>query len=126
MMIMSRPYFRSTTPQQRRYLFEIWEETNNVSQACQRARVSRGTFYHWKERFDTEGYDGLLEVERTGPRQPKRVAAEIEEVVIRLKQENPHWGKQQISRQVPEHLPGQSINPNTVRRILVDAGLWAV
>ncbi len=49
-------HFRSTTPAQRRLLFETWQETDDVETACATAHVGRRTFYYWKGRFTTGGY----------------------------------------------------------------------
>lgn len=48
-----------TTAEQRKLLFEIWETTGDVREACRKAQVSRGTFYYWKPRFVERGYKGL-------------------------------------------------------------------
>ena len=45
-------YYPFTTSQQRKFLFETWEEAGNVSEACRKAHVGRTTFYYWKKRFD--------------------------------------------------------------------------
>jgi len=37
-------HFRSTTPAQRRLLFETWHETGDVETACATAHVGRRTF----------------------------------------------------------------------------------
>ncbi len=55
-MSQKRTYFPPTTAQQRKLLFEIWETTGNVTEACRQAHVGRGTFYYWKPRFEAEGY----------------------------------------------------------------------
>ncbi len=49
-------HFRSTTPAQRRLLFETWQETGDVEMACATAHVGRRTFYYWKGRFEAGGY----------------------------------------------------------------------
>ena len=40
-------------------LFEIWQATGNIAEACAIARVSLSLFYYWKPRFDEAGYAGL-------------------------------------------------------------------
>ena len=57
-MKAKRVYYPPTTPQQRKRLFEIWEQTHNVTAACRKAHVGRATFYFWKPRFDQEGVCG--------------------------------------------------------------------
>jgi len=52
-------HFRSTTPAQRRLLFETWQATGDVEAACASAPVGRRTFYSWKGRFEAGGYAAL-------------------------------------------------------------------
>jgi transposase len=96
-----------------------------VKQACRTARVSRGTFYYWKPRFDESGYAGLEAFARRGPEEPKQTPSEIEERIIALRKENPDWGKKRLADELAKAnnwVP--LVSPNTVKRILVDAGLW--
>ena len=124
-MTTKRTYYRETTPQQRKLLFETWEATGNVTTACRKAHVGRGTFYYWKPRFDERGYAGLEAFASRAPKEPSRTAAEIEEKVIAARRAHPEWGKQRIANELAK---GNNwvplVSPNTVRRILEDAGLW--
>jgi len=52
-------YYRETTFQQRRYLFELVEQLENISEACRRAKVSRKTYYRWKPKYERDGIEGL-------------------------------------------------------------------
>lgn len=70
-MTKKRIHFPLTTAQQRKLLFETWEETGNVTQACRKAHVGRGTFYYWKPRFDEQGYAGLEEFSSRAPKRAK-------------------------------------------------------
>lgn len=117
-------YFRSTTAQQRRLLFEVWEATNDVTEACKRARVSRGTFYRWKKRFDKEGYAALEEPQSRRPHRTRQTPPDIEALIVSLKKQNPSWGKAQIAKEANAQVTDLSISPTTVRRILIEAQLW--
>jgi transposase len=125
-MTAKRIHYPRTTGQQRKRLFEIWEETGNVSEASRKAHVGRGTFYHWKARFEQKGYEGLEEFESQAPNNPSRTSEEVAGEVIGLKQAHPTWGKKRIAQELAK---GNSwvavISPNTVKRILKEAGLWA-
>lgn len=124
-MTPTRTYFRSTTPQQRRLLFETWQTTGNVTQACAVARVGRRTFYHWKSRFDAEGFAGLEHPTSSAPKHPHQVDAALAEQVIALRQANPTWGKRRLAHELAKaHAWQHPISPNTVRRILLAADLW--
>jgi len=124
-MTKKRVHFPFTTAQQRKLLFETWEDTGSVTQACRKAHVGRGTFYYWKARFDEKGYAGLEEFESRAPKKTNRIAEEIEQKVIALRRKNRKWGKRRIAEEVAKAnnwVP--LVSPNTVKRILKDAGLW--
>ena len=124
-MSSKRIYFRRTTPAQRQLLFESWQATGNISQACTVAHVCRQTFYDWLPRFSAAGYAGLLAFASTAPKAPHRIAAAIEADVTALRQAHPAWGKRRIADELSKGNQWVSlVTPNTVRRILQDAGLW--
>jgi transposase len=119
-------YYPSTTPQQRKLLFETWEQTNNVTTSCQKAHVGRTTFYLWKPRFDQNGAAGLVAGKQVGvPKGTGRVAAEVEAKVLALHGQHADWGKHRVASEIAKAnnwVP--LISPNTVRRVLEDAGMW--
>ena len=124
-MKKKRVAYRETTAQQRKYLFEVWEEKGNVTLACRKAHVGRGTFYYWKPRFEKQGYQGLEQSESRAPKNHYRTPVEVEEKVIAMRQKHPDWGKQRIADELAKAnnwVP--LVAPQTVRRILKDAGLW--
>jgi transposase len=124
-MSKKRVHFPFTTPQQRKLLFETWEETGSVTKACRKAHVSRGTFYYWKPRFEEQGYAGLEEFSSRAPHNPQRTEQEIEQRVIEIRREQPNWGKVRIANELAkENNWVQVLSPNTVRRILRRAGMW--
>jgi hypothetical protein len=124
-MSPKRTYFGFSTPQQRKLLFETWEETGSVTQACRKARVSRGLFYYWKTRFEVEGYTGLDEFESRVAHNLNYKGEAITQRVVELRRLNPDWGKARISQEMAKAnnwVP--LVSPNTVKRILQAAGLW--
>jgi transposase len=124
-MNTKRVVYRETTAQQRKLLFEVWEETGNVSLACRKAHVGRGTFYYWKPRFEKQGYKGLEEFASRAPKNPRRISEEIEQKVVEMREQHPDWGKQRIADELAKAnnwVP--LVAPQTVRRILKDADLW--
>src|SRR5712692_4610130 len=96
-MNTKRTHYPHTTPDQRRLLFQSWEATNNITEACKRAHVARQTFYVWLPRFRAESYAGLLAVASAAPKHPQRIDAGIEQRVTALRQQHPSWGKQLIA-----------------------------
>jgi len=125
-MEKKRTYFPPTTTQQRYLLFKTWEESGNVTQACAKAGVCRQTFYTWKPRFEEAGYAGLDEAQSHAPKNPNRIDKRVAEQVIRLRSEQPDWGKHRIADELSKRNSWVAVvSPNTVRRILQDAGLWS-
>ncbi len=118
-------YYPKTTYSQRKLLFEIWEKTGDVTDACRQARVSQGTYYYWRGRFQEEGYEGLQKIKKTGPEKGILTGKEIKENVVKLKKENNQWGKRRIADELAKKngwVP--VISPNTVREILREKGMW--
>jgi transposase len=124
-MSPKRTYFGFSTFQQRKLLFETWEATGSVSQACQKARLSRRTFYHWKARFDKFGYAGLEEFASRVAHKLNYKSAEIAQRVTDMRREHPDWGKARIAQEMAKANNWMPLlSPNTVKRILRDAELW--
>ena len=118
-------YYPATTSSQRKVLFETWEETENVREACQKARVSERTFYYWKSRFEKGGYEGLEKAKQAGRPKGSRVAEEIKEKVIKLKGAEPKWGKERIEQELSKRNSWVPlVSAKTVKQILAEAGLW--
>jgi transposase len=118
-------HFPRTTADQRKLLFETWEANQDVTAACRRAHVARGTFYYWQSRFETGGYPALEHFQSHAPKEPARTAQGIEQRVIDLRRQNPQWGKRRIADELSKANTWEPlVSPNTVKRILIDAGLW--
>jgi transposase len=118
-------YFRFTTFQQRQLMFETWEATGSVTQACRVAHVGRGTFYHWKPRFVEKGYPGLEEFESRVAHKLNRKEEAVEQGVVELRREHPDWGKMRIANELAKQNNWVAVvSPNTVKRILREEHLW--
>jgi transposase len=124
-MSPKRTYYGYTTYQQRKLLFETWEETGKITLACKKAHVSRGLFYYWKARFDEKGYAGLEEFESREAHKLNKKEESVEQKVIETKKEHEEWGKRRIADELAKANNWVPIvSANTVRRILHTAGLW--
>jgi hypothetical protein len=120
-----RIHFPLTTAQQRRLLFETWETSGTVALACRTAHVGRRTFYYWKPRFEQGSYAALEHFAPMAPKLPHRTDPTIEGQVVALRLQHPAWGKQRIADELAKAnnwVP--LVSPNTIKRILIDAGLW--
>ena|SRR5215468_11936714 len=120
-----RIHFPLTTAQQRRLLFETWEASGDVALACRTAHVGRSTFYTWKPRFQAGGYAALDAFASRAPNRTRRCDAALEQQVIALRHDHPDWGKQRLADELAKANGWRPLlSPNTVKRILRDAGLW--
>ena len=121
-----RPYFRPTTVAQRRLLFESYEATGDVAQACAKAHVGRGTFYYWRPRFEVGGYEALEQEQSRAPHRTRLppIGPEIVQEVIAYKQTHPKAGYRTIAQRIRQAHNWQAvIGPSKVRLILIEAGL---
>ncbi len=124
-MKTKRIHYPRTTAQQRKRLFELWEETGNISEACRKAHVGRGTFYYWRARFEEKGYEGLEEFADHAPKNPKRIEETVEQAIIKMKEEHAEWGKKRIAQELAKKNNWEAVvSANTVKRVLEEAGLW--
>ena len=124
-MSPKRTYYGFSTSQQRKLLFETWEATGSITQACQKARLSRRTFYYWKSRFDELGYAGLEEFASRVAHKLNYKSAEIAQRVTDMRREHPDWGKARIAQEMSKANNWDPlVSPNTVKRILRAAELW--
>jgi transposase InsO family protein/transposase len=122
---VKRIHYPRTTVSQRELLFKTWEATRDIAKACSIARVSERTFYNWKPRFETAGYEALEQFASHAPQKPNRTSEKIAQEVIELRRQNGSWGKQRIVAELAKKNNWIAvISPNTVKRILQDAGLW--
>ena len=65
-------YYRQTSFQQRKYLFELVEQLGNVSEACRLAKVSRKTYYHQERIKLKKRWGEMSNVERKGFSEEKK------------------------------------------------------
>ncbi len=121
-----RPYYRPTTADQRRVLFEVYEQTDSPKQACAAAHVGLGTLYHWRQRFRAGGYPALAQPRSHAPHTcPRQLPAAIVEEVIAAKRAHPDWGRRRIADELQKGPGWQAVvSASQARRILIAAGLW--
>ncbi|MBZ0217263.1 MAG: helix-turn-helix domain containing protein, partial [Fimbriimonadaceae bacterium] len=52
----------SKLAQQRLSVIELARELGNVAEACRQRGLDRTSFYEWKRRFQTQGFEGLKDL----------------------------------------------------------------
>ncbi len=95
-------YFRPTTVGQRELLFNMVEQTGNVSEAARRAHVGRGTYYYWRPRHTTDGLAGLAQGHSRAPRHTRipSVSAELRAEVLAYAADHPGAGYRSIANEI--------------------------
>jgi transposase InsO family protein len=90
----------------------------NISQLCERFRISRKTGYKWLARFRAHGDAGLRDQSRRPSCSPSRTPEDMESSVLRLRDEHPAWGGRKLHARLialkTEHVP----TPSTITAIL--------
>ena len=93
-------------------------EGANISALCGRFGVSRKTGYKWIARFRSEGKEGLSDLSRRPNHSPAQTDAEVERVVVQLRQQHPTWGGRTLRKRL-EVLGHQDLpSASSITRIL--------
>jgi transposase len=99
-----------------------WRAHGNVRRAMRESGVgSPTTAYRWIRAWEARGAPDPEVFAAV----PARIAPEIAEQVIALRQANPTWGKERIARRLAERHGQSVISATGVRSVLREAGLWA-
>jgi transposase len=84
----------------------------SFKELCERYEVSRKTGYKWLERYREGGEECLEDLPRRRRSQAGRIAAEVEQEIVRLRQEHPVWGARKLRKLLErggvEPLPAKS------------------
>ena len=108
--------------------FRFVEEWNSgdwsLAELCRFYGVSRTTGYKWVGRYEAGGLEALRDLSRAAHEHPNAVAAEMEDLVIALREKHPSWGAPKIRAKLEGNHPGQSLPAeSTIGAILKRNGL---
>ena len=81
----------SVMSQRQRLIEQLLLPNANVSEVCKVFNISRKTAYKWITRYKSGGYSFLEDRKKEPLHQPKKTCSELEEVIVKLHQENPYW-----------------------------------
>src|SRR4051794_18592185 len=99
------------------------QEGANISELCRRFNISRPTGYKMLTRYASQGRAGLADRSRRPQHTPTRVAAHVEDLIVRMRQAHPAWGARTIRARLlaqgQRHIPERS----TVHAVLLRHGL---
>lgn len=68
----------------------------SMAEACRRFRISRPTGYIWWDRYQREGFAGLVDRSRRPQHVPHQTPAALEQAVLALRDQHPTWGGRKL------------------------------
>ena len=84
------PWKETTTMEQKiEFICEWITGKYTITELCKSFEISRPTAYRLIDRFENQGYDGLLEQSRTPRKHPNETKEHIIEGILKLKTKHP-------------------------------------
>src|SRR4029077_10606818 len=90
-----------------RFVFEYEQGHRSMTELCQRYEIARETGYVWLRRYRERGLDGVVEHGRGAWRHGNQTPAEIEQMVLELRQAHMRWGARKLKRILDREEPGR-------------------
>lgn len=106
---------------QRLSVLQLAEKLGNAAEACRKRGMDRTSFYEWKRRFQTQGFEGLKDLPPIHRSHPQTTAPEVVERIKALALGHPAYGCNRIEAMLA--LEGKRVSAITVQKILNDHGL---
>ena len=103
---------------QRLSVLDLAARLGNAAEACRRRGMDRTSFYEWKRRFQTHGFDGLRDMPPIHRSHPQTTPAETVERILALAMEHPAYGCNRIEALLV--LEGTRVSAITIQKILND------
>jgi transposase len=95
-------------------------EGETMSEVCREFGVSRKTGYKIFERYKDHGLEALSDRSRRPIRYANQLPGQIESLIVRCKQDKPHWGARKIRELLVRRLDGDFRIPakSTIHAVL--------
>lgn len=90
-----------------RFVFEYEQGERSMTELCQRYGIARETGYVWLRRYRKHGLAGLVERARDAHRHPNQTPAELEGMIVELRQAHMRWGPRKLKRVLERDEPGR-------------------
>jgi transposase InsO family protein len=102
-------------------VLELAKELGNVAEACRQRGLDRTSFYEWKRRFQTQGFEGLKDLPPIHRSHPQTTPPEVVDRIKALALEHPAYGCNRHEAMLA--LEGRRVSSITIQKILNEAGL---
>ena len=102
-------------------VLDLARELGNVAEACRRRGLDRTSFYEWKRRFQTQGFEGLKDLPPIHKSHPQTTPPETVAKIKELALGHPAYGCNRIEAMLS--LEGMRVSAITIQKILNDHGL---
>lgn len=112
---------KSKLAEHRLSVLELAKELGNVAEACRRRGLDRTSFYEWKRRFQTQGFEGLKDLPPIHKSHPMTTPPETVARIMDLAFEHPAYGCNRLEAMLS--LEGRRVSAITIQKILNDKGL---
>lgn len=119
------PWKETTTMEQKIEFICEWRTGKyTITELCRSFKISRPTAYRIIDRFEKQGYDGLLEQPITARNHPNETDIKVINGILQLKEKHRLWGAKKIRKLLFNDYP-EDIIPSvvTVHNILKKNGL---
>jgi len=119
------PWKESSVMEERLRFVARLVEGEGMTDVCREFGISRKTGYKIYNRYKAEGLEALSDRSRRPVRYANQLPAPVERLIVRFKQEKPHWGARKIRELLVRRLAGDVRIPakSTVHAVLDRHGL---
>ena len=102
-------------------VLDLAKELGNVAEACRQRGLDRTSFYEWKRRFQTQGFEGLKDLPPIHKSHPQTTPPATVERIRALALEHPAYGCNRLEARL--RLEGIAVSAITIQKILNAADL---
>jgi transposase InsO family protein len=104
------PWKETCAMEQRiRFVLEAGSEDCVMSELCERFGISRTVGYKWRDRFRSEGIDGLKDRPRAPLQHGRARARDLVEQVLALRERYPRWGPKKLRVKLAQLCPAEDL-----------------
>jgi transposase InsO family protein len=105
-----------------RLVREVLENKASATDVCRIFGINKGTLYHWVQRYEVGGLEGLAPKPVGAKRKRTAAGTAKREAVTELRREHPEYGTRRIA-DVLRRFQALGVSETVVRRILHEEGL---